>query len=106
MAKSFGTGGRHGGANKPNQRMWRKSRQTLNHRGTSGRRSNNNNAQETGMSKLHVTSGTKTCNRLKSILLFPCDKQNTESLSHYTSPQNMTPLNTSFSGQTLERGIN
>lgn len=26
------------------------------------------------MSKLHVTSGTKTCNRLKSILLFPCDK--------------------------------
>lgn len=66
----------------------------LNHRGTSGRRNNNynnnnyNNAQETGMSKLHVTSGTKTCNRLKSILLFPCDKWNTEYRSHYTSIQN------------------
>lgn len=30
------------------------------------------------MSKLHKTSGTKTCNRLKPILLFPCDKRNTE----------------------------
>lgn len=66
-----------------------KSRQTLNHCGTSGRQNNNynNNAQETGMSKLHITSGTKTCNRLKSILLFPCDKWNTEYRSHYTCIQ-------------------
>lgn len=63
-----------GGANKQNQRMGWTSRQTLNHRGTSGQRNHSKNAQERGMSKLHVTSGTKTCSRLKSILLFPCDK--------------------------------
>lgn len=61
-------------ANKQNPRMGWMLRETLHHRGTSERRNHSKNAQERGMSKLHVTSGTKTCSRLQSILLFPCDK--------------------------------